>query len=94
MANFMSEKDQAEELALKERMEDPLVVQNIPVIVDCREVDPPDTTEVVQYIAYKATALAAELECGPAAIVVSRAKDGLCYYTENDLFLGSARIDF
>lgn len=37
-----------EEGALLKRREDPLVVPGIPVIVDCREVNPPDTTEVVQ----------------------------------------------
>ncbi|MBC8430981.1 MAG: hypothetical protein H8D96_03580 [Desulfobacterales bacterium] len=60
-----------EEAALKRRNKDPLVVPNIPVIVDCREVDPPETTEVVQYIANQVTALAADLDCGPVAIVVS-----------------------
>ena len=59
-----------EEAALKEWNEDPHIVPNIPVIVDCREVDPPDTTEVVQYLANRVTALAADLDCGPVAIVV------------------------
>lgn len=61
---------QDEEIALNRRRKDPLVVPNIPVIVDCREVDPPDTTEVVRYIADSVTAIAAELDCGPVAIVV------------------------
>jgi hypothetical protein len=60
-----------EEDALHKRRKDPLIVPNIPVIVDCREVDPPDTTETVQYIADQVTALAADLACGPVAIVVS-----------------------
>jgi hypothetical protein len=60
-----------EEVALKMRRKDPLVVANMPVIVDCREVEPPDTVEVVQYIAGKTTRLAAALACGPVAIVVS-----------------------
>ena len=59
-----------EEAALKRRNEDPCVVANIPVIVDCREVDPPDTTEVVKYLARRVTDLAADLSCGPVAIVV------------------------
>jgi hypothetical protein len=60
-----------EEAALKNRSDDPAVVPNIPVIVDCREVEPPDSIEVVQYIADRTTAIAAELDCGPMAIVVS-----------------------
>lgn len=60
-----------EEIALQKRKEDPLIVPNMSVIVDCREVYPPDTTEVVQYLANKVTALVAEIDCGPVAIVVS-----------------------
>lgn len=60
-----------EEVAFQKRREDPLVVPNISVIVDCREVYPPDTTEVVQYIANNVKALASELDCGAIAIVVS-----------------------
>ena len=59
-----------EEAAIKKRNEDQLVVPGIPVIVDCREVDPPDSSEVVRYIADMTTAIAAELDCGPLAIVV------------------------
>jgi len=59
------------EAEFKKRKEDPLVVPNIPVIVDCREVEPPDSSEVVRYIADMTTAIAAELDCGPIAIVVS-----------------------
>ena len=60
-----------EEAALKKRRKDPLVVPDIPVIVDCREIEPPDSSEVVQYISRRATDIAAELDCGPIAIVVS-----------------------
>ena len=59
-----------EEAAIKKRNEDQLVVPGIPVIVDCREVDPPDSSEVVRYIADMTTGIAAELDCGPLAIVV------------------------
>ena len=59
-----------EEAAIKKRNENQLVVPGIPVIVDCREVDPPDSSEVVRYIADMTTAIAAELDCGPLAIVV------------------------
>ena len=60
-----------EKAALEKRKNDPLVVPNIPVIVDCRKVDPPDSIEVVRYLADMATTIAAELDCGPVAIVVS-----------------------
>lgn len=61
---------QDERRALKRRAADPLVRPHIPVLVDCREVDPPDSTEVVQYLANRIAAIAAELNCGPVAIVV------------------------
>ena len=57
--------------ALMSRAEDPLVISGIPVLVDCREVDPPDSTEMIQYLANKIIFIAAELDCGPVAIVVS-----------------------
>jgi hypothetical protein len=57
--------------ALMSRAEDPLVIPGIPVLVDCREVDPPDSTEMIQYLANKIIFIAAELDCGPVAIVVS-----------------------
>jgi hypothetical protein len=60
-----------EEQAQRERQTDPLVVPGIAVLVDCREVEPADSTEVVQYLADNITALAANLQCGPVAIVVS-----------------------
>jgi hypothetical protein len=60
-----------EKAALKKRRSDPLVVPNIAVVVDCRDVDPPDSIEVVHYIAEKITAIAAQLDCGPVAIIVS-----------------------
>lgn len=41
-----------ESRAFLKRDQDPLVVPGIPVIVDCTGVDPPDTTEVVEYIAH------------------------------------------
>ena len=60
-----------EDRALRKRREDPLVVPGIPVIVDCREVDPPDTTHLTNHIADRISALAEKLNCGPVAIVVS-----------------------
>ena len=62
---------QDEENALIKRRQDPLVVPGISVLVDCREVDPPDTTEVTNHIAARVSAIAEELHCGPVAIVVS-----------------------
>jgi hypothetical protein len=60
-----------EQTALRKRRKDPLVVPGIPVIVDCTEIDPPDTPEVIYFIAARIWSLAAELDCGPVAIVVS-----------------------
>jgi hypothetical protein len=62
---------QDEEAAARLRREDPLVVAGIKVVVDCTEVEPPDTTEVVKYLADQAAAQASRLNCGPLAIVVS-----------------------
>ena len=59
-----------EDTALRKRREDPLVLPGIPVIVDCRDVDPPDSTELTNHIAARISALAEELNCGPVAIVV------------------------
>jgi len=70
-----------EAAALKERSVDVSVIPNISVIVDCREVVPPDSAEVVRYIADRTTAIAAELDCGPVAIVVG-----------NDVGYGMARM--
>jgi len=61
---------QDEEEALRKRVEDPLVTEGIPVLVDCREVSPPDSVKVVKYLAHNATNLAKNLKCGPVAIVV------------------------
>lgn len=36
-----------EEVALRKRSIDPSIGSNIPVIVDCREVEPPDSSEIV-----------------------------------------------
>lgn len=62
---------QDETEALLKRQEDPLVVAYIPVLVDCREVNPPDSVEVIQYLAYNVTSHAKALDCGPVAIIVS-----------------------
>lgn len=60
-----------ENRAFHERSDNPLIVPGIPVIVDCTGMDPPDTTEVVQYIARHSMHIARRLNCGPLAIVVS-----------------------
>ena len=60
-----------ESLAFQERDADPSVFHGIPVIVDCTEVDPPDTTEVVRYVARYSMRLAKKWKCGPLAIVVN-----------------------
>jgi hypothetical protein len=60
-----------EELAFKQRQEDPLVVPGISVLVDCREVSPADSTKVIRYLAGQVTNLAVQLQCGPVAIIVS-----------------------
>ena len=62
---------QDEEQACKDREGDPQVVPGIPVLVDCTEVEPPDSTETIKYVASCTTQLAAELQCGPVAIVVA-----------------------
>lgn len=60
-----------EEQARRLREVDPKVVPGIPVLVDCREVEPADSVAVTQYLADSVTGLAAYLQCGPVAIVVS-----------------------
>ncbi len=57
--------------ACQDRARDPLVVPGIKVLVDCTEVDPPDSTETIKYIADCSASLARDLVCGPVAIVVS-----------------------
>ena len=60
-----------ERLAFKQRKGDPLVVPGIPMLVDCREVRPPDSAKVVRYLANQVTNLAAQLRCGPVVIIVN-----------------------
>lgn len=60
-----------EEKAYHERLGDPRVVPGIAVLADCTEVEPPDTTATVKYLADFTSHIAAELQCGPLAIVVS-----------------------
>jgi hypothetical protein len=64
-------KTRDEELALDHRMKDPLIAPGIPVLVDCRRVNPAESTKTVKYLAKQVTNLAAELQCGPVAIIVS-----------------------
>lgn len=60
-----------EERACAEREADPQISPGIPVLVDCREVEPPDSTETVRYVADCVMRLASRSACGPVAIVVS-----------------------
>ena len=62
---------QDEEEAFRLRRADPLVTVGIPVLVDCRDVSPADSTQVVKYLARVTSEIAHRLECGPLAIVVS-----------------------
>lgn len=62
---------QDKEAALGKRKEDSLIVPNIAVVVDCREVDPSDSTGVIQYIADRIMVIASDVDCGQVAIVVS-----------------------
>lgn len=64
----VSTQDEARACAV--RAADPQVVPGIKVLVDCTGVEPPDTTEMVKYVADCTTRIAARLRCGPLAIVV------------------------
>lgn len=57
--------------ACRDRAKDPLIVPGIPVLVDCTHIEPADSTEVIRYLADCISQIAAELRCGPLAIVVS-----------------------
>jgi len=59
-----------EDRSFQKRNDDPSIIPGIPVVVDCTGVDPPDTTEIVQYIADHSMHTAQRLKCGPLAIVV------------------------
>lgn len=52
------------------RRADPSIPAHAPVLLDCREVSPPDSVEVVKYLAHHASYLSKELDCGPIAIIV------------------------
>ena len=60
-----------EDRACVARARDPLVHPGIPVLVDCREVEPPDAVETVRYLADCVAHIAHELQCGPVAILVN-----------------------
>ncbi len=60
-----------EELACRERSEDPRIRPGMSVLVDCREVEPPDSTETIKYLADCVARNSAALQCGPVAIVVA-----------------------
>ena len=62
---------QDESQACRDRERDPLVVPGIRVLVDCTKVEPADSVETIKYIADCTTRIAADLQCGPLAIVVS-----------------------
>ena len=59
-----------EEKACRQRACDPLVVPGIQVLVDCKAVEPADTTEMVRSISDCTRHIGAALQCGPLAIVV------------------------
>jgi len=52
------------------RKNDPAVSPGIPVFVDSRGVDPPDSPETIQQVAVNVAENAARLECGRTAILV------------------------
>jgi hypothetical protein len=62
---------QDEEAARRQREADPRIVPGMAVLVDCRAVEPPDSPQVVRYLADNIERLAARLRCGPVAVVVS-----------------------
>lgn len=62
---------QDEAKAFRDRKKDPLIKPGIPVLVDCREVSPSDSTEVVEYLAKVTVDIAHRLGCGPLAILVN-----------------------
>ncbi len=57
--------------ARRARIADPLVRPDIRVFVDTRDVEPPDSVETIRYLADCITEIAAELRCGPVAILVA-----------------------
>ena len=57
--------------AFRARQEDPDIKPGMPTLVDCHEVEPADSREVVQYVAANIHGHAARLKCGPVAIFVS-----------------------
>jgi hypothetical protein len=59
-----------EDRASDDRSHDLLVKQGLPVLLDCRGVEPADTGVLVRYLADSANRLSAHLKCGPIAIVV------------------------
>lgn len=59
-----------EDTALRKRQKDLRVLPGIPVIVDCREVEPPDSTELINHIAAMISSLIEGPNCGSVAIVV------------------------
>ena len=60
-----------ERKACDERAADPKIVPGILVLVDCTAVEPPDSVEIVKYVANCATSVAAQLGCGMLAIIVA-----------------------
>ncbi len=56
--------------ARQQRRIDPSIPARAPVLLDCREVSPPDSVEVVKHLAHQASVLSEEFGCGPIAIIV------------------------
>lgn len=78
---FGSIESQDETRACEERERDERIVPGIPVFVDCTGVDPADSVETVRHLADCVMNIAAELQCGPVAILVA-----------NDVQFGMARM--
>lgn len=61
---------QEEDASFHARKNDPAITPGIPVFVDSRAVDPPDSPETIQLLAANVAQNAARLECGRTAILV------------------------
>ncbi len=63
-----SEEDQA---SFEARQSDPAVTAGISVLVDCTEIEPPDSVERIRCMSNQVTWNAHRLRCGPTAILVA-----------------------
>jgi hypothetical protein len=60
-----------DEMSFEARLADAAVMEGIPVLVDCAEIEPADSVERVHCMAERVTWNAHRLKCGPVAILVS-----------------------